>query len=267
MESYYYVDASNKAAGPYDLAALVAQGINASTLVWKAGLSSWVPAAQVPEVAAALKAASQPTVAAASQTVAEPEPTAAAASQTVAEPEPTAAAASQTVAGPEPTAAAASQTVAEPEPTAAAASQTVAEPEPTAAAASQTVAEPEPTAAAASQTAAGPEPTPGVAAGVQQAKPYAIPEPPADANVEPPRDYLVWAILSTVFCCGGFSVSVAGLVMAILTRVFNAKGKYETSRIFSRLALYFTVGGAVLMALYLAIVFSLGLTSAALYDF
>ena len=211
MESYYYVDASNKAAGPYDLAALVAQGINASTLVWKAGLSSWVPAAQVPEVAAALKAASQPTAAAASQTVAEPEPTAAAASQTVAEPEPTA--------------------------------------------------------AAASQTAAGPEPTPGVAAGVQQAKPYAIPEPPADANVEPPRDYLVWAILSTVFCCGGFSVSVAGLVMAILTRVFNAKGKYETSRIFSRLALYFTVGGAVLMALYLAIVFSLGLTSAALYDF
>ena len=211
MESYYYVDASNKAAGPYDLAALVAQGINASTLVWKAGLSSWVPAAQVPEVAAALKAASQPTAAAASQTVAEPEPTAAAASQTVAEPEPTAAAASQTV--------------------------------------------------------AGPQPTPGVAAGAQQAKPDAIPEPPADANVKPPRDYLVWAILSTVFCCGGFSVSVAGLVMAILTRVFNAKGKYETSRIFSRLALYFTVGGAVLMALYLAIVFSLGLTSAALYDF
>lgn len=197
MESYYYVDASNKAAGPYDLAALVAQGINASTLVWKAGLSSWVPAAQVPEVAAALKAASQPTAATASQTVAEPEPTA----------------------------------------------------------------------AAASQTAAGPQPTPGAAAGAQQAKPYAIPEPPADANVEPPRDYLVWAILSTVFCCGGFSVSVAGLVMAILTRVFNAKGKYETSRIFSRLALYFTVGGAVLMALYLAIVFSLGLTSAALYDF
>lgn len=197
MESYYYVDASNKAAGPYDLAALVAQGINASTLVWKAGLSSWVPAAQVPEVAAALKAASQPTAATASQTVAEPEPTA----------------------------------------------------------------------AAASQTAAGPQPTPGAAAGAQQAKPDAIPEPPADANVEPPRDYLVWAILSTVFCCGGFSVSVAGLVMAILTRVFNAKGKYETSRIFSRLALYFTVGGAVLMALYLAIVFSLGLTSAALYDF
>ena len=225
MESYYYVDASNKAAGPYDLAALVAQGINASTLVWKAGLSSWVPAAQVPEVAAALKAASQPTAAAASQTVAEPQPTAAAASQTAA--------------GPEPTAAAASQTVAEPEPTAAAASQTV----------------------------AGPQPTPGVAAGAQQAKPDAIPEPPADANVKPPRDYLVWAILSTVFCCGGFSVSVAGLVMAILTRVFNAKGKYETSRIFSRLALYFTVGGAVLMALYLAIVFSLGLTSAALYDF
>ena len=211
MESYYYVDASNKAAGPYDLAALVAQGINASTLVWKAGLSSWVPAAQVPEVAAALKAASQPTAAAASQTVAEPQPTAAAASQTAAGPEPTAAAASQTV--------------------------------------------------------AGPQPTPGVAAGAQQAKPDAIPEPPADANVKPPRDYLVWAILSTVFCCGGFSVSVAGLVMAILTRVFNAKGKYETSRIFSRLALYFTVGGAVLMALYLAIVFSLGLTSAALYDF
>ena len=239
MESYYYVDASNKAAGPYDLAALVAQGINASTLVWKAGLSSWVPAAQVPEVAAALKAASQPTAAAASQTVAEPESTAAAASQTVAEPEPTAAAASQTVAGPEPTAAAASQTVAEPEPTAAAASQTVNEP----------------------------RQAPGASANAPHVRPDEIPEAPANENAEPPRDYLVWAILSTVFCCGGFSVSVAGLVMAILTRVFNAKGKYETSRIFSRLALYFTIGGAVLMALYLAIVFSLGLTSAALYDF
>ena len=183
MESYYYVDASNKAAGPYDLAALVAQGINASTLVWKAGLSSWVPAAQVPEVAAALKAASQPTAAAASQTVNEPRQ------------------------------------------------------------------------------------APGASANAPHVRPDEIPEAPANENAEPPRDYLVWAILSTVFCCGGFSVSVAGLVMAILTRVFNAKGKYETSRIFSRLALYFTIGGAVLMALYLAIVFSLGLTSAALYDF
>ena len=253
MESYYYVDASNKAAGPYDLAALVAQGINASTLVWKAGLSSWVPAAQVPEVAAALKDASQSTTAAASQTVVEPEPTAAAASQAASEPEPTAAAASQAVNEPESTAAAASQAASEPEPTAAAASQTVAEPEPTAAAASQTVNEP--------------RQAPGASANAPHVRPDEIPEAPANENAEPPRDYLVWAILSTVFCCGGFSVSVAGLVMAILTRVFNAKGKYETSRIFSRLALYFTIGGAVLMALYLAIVFSLGLTSAALYNF
>lgn len=54
MDQYYYVDARNQQAGPYSLNDLVAQGITSSTLVWKQGMSGWVPAAQVPEVAAAL---------------------------------------------------------------------------------------------------------------------------------------------------------------------------------------------------------------------
>lgn len=55
MDQYYYVDARNQQAGPYSLNDLVAQGITSSTLVWKQGMSGWVPAAQVPEVAAALQ--------------------------------------------------------------------------------------------------------------------------------------------------------------------------------------------------------------------
>lgn len=60
MSQYYYVTSSNQQAGPYDLNALVAQGITPQTLVWKEGLSGWVPAAQVPEVAAALRQQSSP---------------------------------------------------------------------------------------------------------------------------------------------------------------------------------------------------------------
>lgn len=45
MSQYYYVTSSNQQAGPYDLNALVAQGITPQTLVWKEGLSGWVPAA------------------------------------------------------------------------------------------------------------------------------------------------------------------------------------------------------------------------------
>lgn len=60
MSQYYYVTSSNQQAGPYDLNALVAQGITPQTLVWKEGLSGWVPAAQVPEVAAALRQQSAP---------------------------------------------------------------------------------------------------------------------------------------------------------------------------------------------------------------
>ena len=55
MDQYYYVDARNQQAGPYSLNDLVAQGITSSTLVWKQGMSGWVPAAQVPEVAVALQ--------------------------------------------------------------------------------------------------------------------------------------------------------------------------------------------------------------------
>ncbi len=60
MDQYYYVDARNQQAGPYSLNDLIAQGITSSTLVWKQGMSGWVPAAQVPEVAAALQRASVP---------------------------------------------------------------------------------------------------------------------------------------------------------------------------------------------------------------
>ncbi len=163
MEYYYYVDASRKQAGPYELEALVAQGITPQTLVWKQGMENWAPAAEVPEVAAALAAA---------VVVASPEPPQA----------------------------------------------------------------PEP-----------PLPPAG-----QATEPYQQPDPtPAE---EAPKDYLVWSILSTVLCCGGLSLSVAGLVMSILTRSFNAKGDFSKARIFSKLALYFTIGGTVLGFLYAAFV-------------
>jgi len=51
---YYAVGSERK--GPVDEQALIQMGVlQASTLVWKAGMSGWVPASTIPELAPATK--------------------------------------------------------------------------------------------------------------------------------------------------------------------------------------------------------------------
>ncbi|HKT02945.1 MAG TPA: DUF4339 domain-containing protein, partial [Rugosimonospora sp.] len=51
----WYIAVNNQQQGPYDAGALAAQvaggALTPATLVWKAGLPQWTPAAQVPELA------------------------------------------------------------------------------------------------------------------------------------------------------------------------------------------------------------------------
>jgi len=60
----WFIGVNGQQQGPFDAAALAAQvsggGLTAETLVWKAGMAGWVPAAQVPEIAALLAAAPPP---------------------------------------------------------------------------------------------------------------------------------------------------------------------------------------------------------------
>ncbi|MGA3565459.1 SPFH domain-containing protein [Melissospora conviva] len=60
----WFIGVNGQQQGPFDAAALAAQvsggGLTAETLVWKTGMAGWVPAAQVPEIAALLAAAPPP---------------------------------------------------------------------------------------------------------------------------------------------------------------------------------------------------------------
>lgn len=107
--------------------------------------------------------------------------------------------------------------------------------------------------AAASRAAAEPPAEPPVAPPAEPAAPQpepAAPQPevPAEdkAGEGPAEDYLTWSILSTIFCLGGFSFSVAGIVMSALTRSFNARGNYSLARLFSKLSFWFTIAGTAL---------------------
>lgn len=51
MKQYYYVTPSNEKAGPVYPQDFGALGINADTLVYCQGLSTWTPAGQIPELA------------------------------------------------------------------------------------------------------------------------------------------------------------------------------------------------------------------------
>ena len=88
----------------------------------------------------------------------------------------------------------------------------------------------------------------------------AAPQPEASAEDKagegPAQDYLTWSILSTIFCLGGFSFSVAGIVMSALTRSFNARGNYSLARLFSKLAFWFTIAGTALGFAYWSIIFA-----------
>ena len=55
----YYLFINNQRLGPFDMSQLVANGMVANTLVWRAGMPSWMRAADVPELAS-LFTAQQP---------------------------------------------------------------------------------------------------------------------------------------------------------------------------------------------------------------
>ena len=104
---------------------------------------------------------------------------------------------------------------------------------------------PQPEPAAPQPEPAAPQPEPAA----PQPEPAAPqPEVPAEdkAGEGPAEDYLTWSILSTIFCLGGFSFSVAGIVMSALTRSFNARGNYSLARLFSKLSFWFTIAGTAL---------------------
>lgn len=89
----------------------------------------------------------------------------------------------------------------------------------------------------------------------EPAAPQPVPPETAEAGEERAKDYLVWSILSTIFCVGGFSLSVAGIVMSALTRSFNARGNFRQARLFSKLAFCFTIIGTLVGFLYYFIIF------------
>jgi len=51
MNEYFYLDAQNNRQGPVAGNLLPAHGATAETLVWKQGMTDWIPAGQVPELA------------------------------------------------------------------------------------------------------------------------------------------------------------------------------------------------------------------------
>ena len=59
MSQYYYTDGRER-FGPYTLEELRGRGLTRDSLVWKDGLQDWVPAIQLPELAALLPMALDP---------------------------------------------------------------------------------------------------------------------------------------------------------------------------------------------------------------
>lgn len=54
-EAIYYLHINGEQRGPFTLHELPAQGASMETMVWRAGLPNWVPAAEVPEVASIIQ--------------------------------------------------------------------------------------------------------------------------------------------------------------------------------------------------------------------
>ena len=52
MDSYFYLDANNQQKGPVAADKLLSVGVDANTLVWKQGMASWMKASQVAELGA-----------------------------------------------------------------------------------------------------------------------------------------------------------------------------------------------------------------------
>ena len=56
----YFIVNNGQQAGPFELHELLANGLNANSYVWCEGMPNWLPATQVPEVAALLQQAPPP---------------------------------------------------------------------------------------------------------------------------------------------------------------------------------------------------------------
>ena len=78
----------------------------------------------------------------------------------------------------------------------------------------------------------------------------------------PPPNHLVWAILTTLFCC--LPLGIASIVFAAQVNSKYTAGDYagaqESSRKARQFALWGTIVGVVLIVLYLVIVVALGVS-------
>ena len=60
MDKYFYLDANNQQAGPAFPQEFARLGVGRQTMVWKQGMSSWVPAGQLPELQSYFESATPP---------------------------------------------------------------------------------------------------------------------------------------------------------------------------------------------------------------
>lgn len=60
MDSYYYLDSNNKQCGPVSSVDLLRMGISPQTMVWKQGMSNWMPASSLPELSHLFQSAPPP---------------------------------------------------------------------------------------------------------------------------------------------------------------------------------------------------------------
>lgn len=60
MEEVYYIHVNGRQAGPFKKDRLIAEGMTADTMVWRPGLSGWVEASSLPELALLFHSYNQP---------------------------------------------------------------------------------------------------------------------------------------------------------------------------------------------------------------
>lgn len=59
-ETIYYIHIGGVQQGPFTLQQIAAEGISPETMIWRPGLSNWVPASSLPEVMAVLQRPANP---------------------------------------------------------------------------------------------------------------------------------------------------------------------------------------------------------------
>jgi predicted secreted protein len=76
----------------------------------------------------------------------------------------------------------------------------------------------------------------------------------------PPPNYLVWAILSTIFCC--LPLGIASIVFAAQVngkwQAGDVAGAQESSAKAKKFAIWAAVAGIIFSVLYLILVFTIG---------